>query len=576
MLLSQLIGERYREKPGDATMASHIFMLRGGYIRQVASGIYTLLPPAKRITAKIEAIIRQEMDAIGGQEVLFPVVMPAELWRESGRYDSIGSELLRMRDRTGHDMLLGMTHEEASVHLARSEATSYTRFPFMIYQIQTKFRDEPRSRGGLIRVREFTMKDAYSFHTSQEDLARYYEICHKAYERIFARVGLPGIVSVKSDTGMMGGKVAHEFMLLSDSGEDSLVICPHCGFSANVEASPVRAAHEERPSRPVRKLETPHCKTIDDLCALLGTTPDRTVKACVFAVEGRRKPVVVFIRGDFEVNEAKLRQRVGADVFPLADSASCPDICFGFIGPVGFSADADVWFDATLEGEKDMVCGANEADLHLSGVDMTPEGLGANWPAGFFDLAKARAGDVCPVCGKPADLRRGIEMGNIFQLGTKYSASMGYTYTDADGKPQTPIMGCYGIGVGRLMAGICEEHHDDYGPVWPISVAPWQIHLCAIGGAKDPAVAEAARQLYGELSARHEVIFDDRNVTAGVAFADADLLGVPVRVIVGRGLGRDGTVEVATRDKSYRENVPLDGVPAAVEAQIARLTAEIG
>ena len=570
MLLSQLIGERYREKPVEASMASHIFMLRGGYMRQVASGIYSLLPPAKRITTKLEAIIREEMDAIGGQEVLFPVVMPAELWKESGRYESVGSELLRMKDRTGHDMLLGMTHEEASVHMARSEATSYTRFPFMIYQIQTKFRDEPRSRGGLIRVREFTMKDAYSFHTSQEDLAEYYDVCHKAYERIFARAGLPGIVSVKSDTGMMGGKIAHEFMLLSDSGEDSLVICPHCGFSANVEASPVKCEHTARESKPLAKIETPHCKTIDDLCALLNTTADRTAKACVFAVEGRRKPIVVFIRGDYEVNEAKLRQKVGADVFPLTDYSDT-DICFGFIGPVGFTSDADVYFDATLEGEIDMVAGANEENYHLTGIDFTPDGLGNAYPAEFSDLAKARTGDACPVCGKAADIKRGIEMGNIFQLGTKYSASMGYTYTDSEGKAQTPIMGCYGIGVGRLLAGICEEHHDDYGPIWPISVAPWQIHICALGGRKDPIIDETARKLYEELKKKYEVIFDDRGAAAGVSFADADLLGVPLRIVVGKGMTKDGTVEIAARDKSFKDNIPASEVVSAVDGYIERL-----
>ena len=570
MLLSQLIGERYREKPVEASMASHIFMLRGGYMRQVASGIYSLLPPAKRITTKLEAIIREEMDAIGGQEVMFPVVMPAELWKESGRYESVGSELLRMKDRTGHDMLLGMTHEEASVHMARSEATSYTRFPFMIYQIQTKFRDEPRSRGGLIRVREFTMKDAYSFHTSQEDLARYYDICHKAYERIFARAGLPGIVSVKSDSGMMGGKVAHEFMLISDSGEDSLVICPHCGFSANVEASPVKCGHVARESRPLAKIETPHCKTIDDLCALLNTTADRTAKACVFAVEGQRKPIVVFIRGDYEVNEAKLRQKVGADVFPLTDYSDT-DICFGFIGPVGFTSDADVYFDATLVGETDMVAGANEENYHFTGVDFTAEGLGNAYPAEFSDLAKARTGDACPVCGKAADIKRGIEMGNIFQLGTKYSSSMGYTYTDSEGKAQTPIMGCYGIGVGRLLAGICEEHHDDYGPIWPISVAPWQIHICAIGGRKDPIIDETAKKLYEELSGKYEVIFDDRGAAAGVSFADADLLGVPLRIVVGKGMTKDGTVEIAARDKSFKDNIPASEVVSSIDGYIERL-----
>ncbi|MBQ1954541.1 MAG: proline--tRNA ligase, partial [Clostridia bacterium] len=374
--------------------------------------------------------------------------------------------------------------------------------------------------------------------------------------------------SVKSDTGMMGGKIAHEFMLLSDSGEDSLVICPHCGFSANVEASPVKCEHTARQSKPLTKIETPHCKTIDDLCALLNTTADRTAKACVFAVEGQRKPIVVFIRGDYEVNEAKLRQKVGADVFPLTDYSDT-DICFGFIGPVGFTSDADVYFDSTLEGEIDMVAGANVENYHFTGVDFTAEGLGS--AVEFSDLAKARTGDACPVCGKSADIKRGIEMGNIFQLGTKYSASMGYTYTDSEGKAQTPIMGCYGIGVGRLLAGICEEHHDDYGPIWPISVAPWQIHICAIGGRKDPIIDETAKKLYEELSGKYEVIFDDRGAAAGVSFADADLLGVPLRIVVGKGMVKDGTVEIAARDKSFKDNIPASEVLSVIDSYIDRL-----
>ncbi len=575
MLMSQLLGERYKEKPVEATMNSHIFLLRGGYIRQVAAGIYSLLPPAKRVTAKIERIIREEMDAIDGQEVLFPVVMPAEIWRESGRYDSIGSEMMRMTDRGGHDMVLGMTHEEASVHLARTEATSYTRYPFMIYQIQTKFRDEPRCRAGLIRVREFTMKDAYSFHTSQEDLAQYYDRAHAAYERIFRRAGLKNVISVKSDTGMMGGSIAHEFMFTSSQGEDSLVLCPTCGYRANVEVAPVSAVNEERPLGVTAEVATPDTKTIEELCELLSTTAERTVKACVFAAEGRREPIVVFIRGDYEVNEAKLRRAVGTDVFPLTEGEDC-DLCMGFIGPVGLKTSAKVYFDASLKGCNDMLCGANKKDTHLKGVNITAEELGELWPEEFLDLAKARQGDLCPVCGKPLDHTRGIEVGNIFQLGTKYSASMGMTYTDADGSRKTPIMGCYGIGVGRLLACIIEECCDNYGPIWPISVAPWQVHICAMGGGKDAVVKDAANDVYARLSKEFEVLYDDRDLTAGVTFADADLLGVPIRVVVGkRGLA-NGEVELRTRDGSINRMVPLAELEKAVNEVKKELYERIG
>jgi prolyl-tRNA synthetase len=575
MLLSKLLGERFKEKPAEASMISHIFLLRGGYVRQVATGIYSLLPPAKRIVAKIEQIIREEMDNIDGQEVLFPVVMPAELWQESGRYESVGSELLRMKDRNGHSLLLGMTHEEASVHMARTEATSYTKFPFMIYQIQTKFRDEPRARGGLIRVREFTMKDAYSFHTTQEDLAEYYQQCHEAYEKIFRRAGFSNIVSVESDTGMMGGSLAHEFMLISEGGEDSLVLCPACQYRANVEVSAVKPSHTERPEGTPSLHHTPGMTTIEDLCEFFKIDKSQTLKAAVFAVEGQEKPIVVFLRGDYDVNEAKLRRVVGANVFPYAGNEE-DDLCFGFIGPHGLETSARVFFDASLMGENDLVSGANQKDYHYTGINVTKECLGKSFPEEFYDLAKARQGDPCPACGHTTDLRRGIEMGNIFQLGRKYTESMDMTYVDSDGQRRHPIMGCYGIGVGRMLAGAIEEHHDDYGPIWPISIAPWQIHICSLGAGKSPEVGEAARSIYDKLSARYEVLLDDRDVTAGVAFADADLLGVPLRVIVGkRGLDK-GEIELVRRDKSVRVMVPLENLEAEIDAQMKALWEELG
>ncbi|MDR2577895.1 MAG: hypothetical protein LBC70_03655 [Chitinispirillales bacterium] len=447
MKISQLLGLRFKETPADCQITSHALMVRGGYIKNVGSGIISLYAPAKRIMQKIEAIIRDEMNRIGGQEVMLPVVMPAALWKESGRFDSVGSELLRFKDRGGNDMVLGMTHEEAVVHLVRGAAPSYSHYPFMVYQIQTKFRDEPRARAGLIRVREFTMKDAYSFHTSQEDLEEYYEECHKAYERIFARAGLPEAVSVKSDSGMMGGKVAHEFMLLNDVGEDTIIICASCDFRSNMEAA------------------------------------ENIVE----------KP------------------------------AGSPD---------------------------------EASDRHA--------------------VAKALEGAACPACGKKAiTAKNGIEIGNIFQLGTKYSEAMGMQYTDKDDNLQYPIMGCYGIGVGRLAASVCEARHDKFGPIWPMSIAPWQVHLCALM-SDTPEVSEAAAKIYGGLlKAGVEVIFDDRAVSAGVMFSDADLLGCPLRLIVSPKTCQRNAVEFVSRDKTLKIDLPLDlgnidGLISAVNQQIVK------
>ncbi|MDF2989267.1 MAG: proline--tRNA ligase, partial [Eubacterium sp.] len=369
MLLSRLLGERLKEKPGEASIISHIYLLRGGYVRQVANGIYSMLLPAKRIAMKIENIIREEMNRIDGQEVLLPVVLPAELWQESGRFESVGSELMRLRDRSGRDMLLGMTHEEAAVHLARSEAMSYAKYPFMIYQIQTKFRDEPRSRGGLIRVREFTMKDAYSFHTSQEDLEQYYGQVYDSYYRIFERAGLPQVVSVASDTGMMGGRMAHEYMLLADSGEDSVIVCSSCDYRANMEvaASVIPHAYEQNDqntgeSQQIEEIYTPDLQSIDDLSDFLKVAPSNLIKAAVFAVENSKKPLVVFIRGDLQVNEAKLKRILKANVFPYDERVEDNSgICFGFIGTQGLDDEnIDILFDESLRGSYNMVTGANK------------------------------------------------------------------------------------------------------------------------------------------------------------------------------------------------------------------------
>jgi prolyl-tRNA synthetase len=567
MLMSRLLGERFKEKPQDATSTSHIFLLRGGYVRQVTNGIYSLLPPAKRVVDKIERIIREEMDAIEGQEVLFPVALPGELWQESGRFDAVGSELVRFKDRTGKDMVLGMTHEEAAVHLARTEAKSYAQYPFMIYQIQTKFRDEPRARGGLIRVREFTMKDAYSFHTSQEDLEAYYERCLLAYKKVFERAGLPEVISVQSDTGMMGGKVAHEFMLLTDIGEDTIVVCDSCDYQSNMEVAIGRLDRATTEEANIEEVHTPNHKTIEEVASFLGVDTTQTLKACVFQVEGKKEPLIVFIRGDLQVNESKLQKAVKAPIMPLTEYEGL-DLCFGFMGPYNLDPKgATVLFDASLKEEKNLVVGANKVDYHIKGISVSRDLKIEE----FVDVAEVKEGQTCACCDGKLQFKRGVEVGNIFQLGTKYSESMGMTYVDNDGKAKTPIMGCYGIGVGRLLACIIEARHDEYGPVWPLSVAPWQVHICVLKSKKQDMNA-IGFDIYEKLKKDHEVIVDDRNVGAGVQFADADLLGVPVRIVVGEKNLAEGKVELVTRDKSVKKLVALEDIESEVKALIASLS----
>lgn len=559
MKLEKLVGERFKERPADCVIDSHAIMVKGGYIKYMANGIYSSYLPLRRIVRKIEQILREEMDKIDGQEVQFPVVMPASLCDESGRYDSIGDELLRFTDRNNAKMVLGMTHEEAAVHLVREYAQSYTKYPFMIYQIQTKFRDEARPRAGLIRVREFTMKDAYSFHTSQEDLEQYYEKCHAAYERIFERVGVPEVVSVKSDSGMMGGNISHEFMLLTPVGEDSIVLCDSCDYRANMEAAEnISDIARDAESAALEKVYTPNVHTIEDVCNFFGDETKNSCKAVVYQQNVDDKYVVLFIRGDLEVNETKLVNFLGEQVHAAVITEEC-GLNAGYIGPVNLkvNGDAVVLYDKSLEGRNNLSCGANEAEHHYKGLDMERDVPNAE----YHDFAKIQEGGICPKCGKKTvKISRGIEVGNIFQLGTKYTKSMNMTYVDANGESKTPIMGCYGIGVGRLAASVCEAHHDEYGPIWPKAIAPWQVHLCAVR-VDDEEVRAYADKLYEDLqNAGIEVIYDDRSVRAGVMFADADLLGIPLRIIVSPKNMKQGVVEVASRDKTLKTQIPLENV----------------
>ena len=569
MLVRELLGKRYKETPKDCVIASHSLMMKGGYMKYMSAGSYSLFMPAKRITHKIEEIIRKEMDSIGGQEVLFPVVMPATLWEESGRYTSIGSEMARFTDRNGNKMVLGMTHEEAAVHLARDVADSYTDYPFMIYQIQTKFRDEPRARGGLIRVREFTMKDAYSFHTSQADLEKYYEVCYRAYNRIFRKCGAKNFIAVKSDSGMMGGSVSHEYMLLTDIGEDTLAICTGegCDYKANVEVAECITHNIESEVEPLEKIATPHASTIDDVCKMLKVDPVKSIKAVVYQINETDEYVVVFIRGDLEVNETKLRNYLKKEVHPAVITAES-GIVAGFIGPRDFKGKAKVVYDKSLIGIESFVAGANEEGYHYKGLNIARD-VGK---AEYVEVAKAYNGGVCPVCGRPTiTLKRGVEIGNIFQLGQKYTKSMNMTYIDKDGERKYPYMGCYGIGVGRLAATICEEQHDKFGPVWPITIAPWQVEICCLQ-ATDEKIHCVADKLYKDLNALGvETLYDDRDERPGSMFADADLFGIPVRAVVSAKNCEKGVVEISYRDKSYKGEVAIEKAAEEIAAMVKNL-----
>lgn len=572
MKLSKLVGDRFKERPANCLIDSHALMVRGGYIKNVANGIYSQFPPMKRISQKIENIIRDEMDKIDGQEVLFPVTLPGSLWEESGRYESVGSELLRFTDRTGSKMVLGMTHEEASVQLIREYANSYAKYPFMIYQIQTKFRDEARPRAGLIRVREFTMKDAYSFHTSQEDLEQYYQKAYDAYNRIFARCGIPEVAVVSSDSGMMGGSISHEYMLLTAAGEDSIAICPECGYSANVEAAESIIKNENKiPMEEMKEVETPNVGTIEELCAFLKIPAENTCKAVVYQRNEDDSYIVAFIRGDLDINETKLTNALGCEIHPAVITDDC-ELNAGFIGPVGLSDKITVIFDNSLKGIDNFATGANKVDAHYTGFNIERD----YGKVEYLDLAKITEGGICPQCGKPViKVSRGIEVGNIFQLGTKYSKSMGFKYTDENGEEQYPIMGCYGIGVGRMAASICEVRHDDYGPIWPITIAPWQVHLCCLR-SDDAECKEFADDIYNTLQKKGiEVIYDDRKARPGAMFADADLLGVPVRVVVSPRNLKERVVEISTRDKSIQEKVSMDSVLEEIDRIIKELTDKI-
>jgi prolyl-tRNA synthetase len=565
MRLSQLFFATLRDDPAEAEMPSHRLLLRAGYVRQLGSGIYSLLPLGKRVSDRVEQIIREEQNRIGGQELEMPVVHPADVWRASGRYQAIGPELGRFKDRGGRDMVLAMTHEEVVALLLADVVKSYRQLPMMVYHFQTKWRDEPRSRGGLIRVREFVMKDAYSCDRDQAGLDASYESQHAAYVRTFERLGLETVV-VASDVGIMGGSQAHEFMVLNPAGEDVLVLCEACGYAANRQVAAIQYAPpaSEEPL-PIEKIETPGTTTIATLAAFLGVGPERTAKAGFF-VTGDGRLITAIVRGDHDFNETKLANAVGATtgIRPATvEEIRAAGMEPGYGSPIG-ARDTTVVVDELAARSPNLVAGANEAGFHFRNVN-----VGRDFTADLVvDLTNAREGDPCPTCGKSVILRNGIEVGNIFKLGTKFTDAAGATYLGEDGVEHPIIMGSYGIGVGRNVACIVEAHHDDKGIIWPEEVAPYAAHLVAIGANRDAAVAELADRLH-ELSieAGREILYDDRDESPGVKFTDAELLGMPwILTVSPRSLAAGG-VEVTERATGERSTRPVADVEALIRGE---------
>jgi prolyl-tRNA synthetase len=564
MRLSHLFFTSFRDDPAEAEMVSHKLLVRAGYVRQLGAGIYSLLPLGFAVTKKVEQVIREEMNAIGGQEMAMPVVHPAELWKETGRYQKIGPELLRFKDRGGRDLVLAMTHEEVVADLTRDLVKSYRQLPAIVYHFQTKFRDEPRSRGGLIRVREFVMKDSYTLDADEAGLDHGYELHYQAYEKIFARLGLKTVV-VGADVGIMGGSLAHEFMVLNDHGEDTLVLCDACGYAANQQiaavAKPDPPAEEPKPTEEVA---TPEADTIAALAAHLGVSTDRTAKATFF-MTGDGRLLTAIVRGDFEVNETKLSNAVRAvgGLRPAhAEEIEAAGMVPGYASPIG-AHDTVVVVDDLAARSPNLVAGANRHGFHLLNVNH-----GRDFTADMVaDIANARAGDPCPQCGEPLALRNGIEVGNIFKLGTDFTEKLGATYLAEDGSRRLVIMGSYGIGLGRNVACIVEEHHDDKGIIWPREVAPYPAHLVTLGAAKEPAVAEAAEALYQRLAdAGVEVLYDDRDESPGVKLTDAELLGMPTIVTISPRSLAAGGAEVTDRATGERTVRPIDEVEAELRA----------
>lgn len=566
MRQSKLLLNTLREAPAEAETINHQLLLRAGYIRQLAAGVYTYLPLGRRVLRKIEGLVREEMDRDGAQEILMPTMQPAELWKESGRYEVYGKELMSLQDRHDREFILGPTHEEVVTSLVRDEISSYRKLPVTLYQIQTKFRDERRPRSGLLRGREFLMKDAYSFDTSWEGLDESYWTMLNAYRRIFSRCGLK-FRSVHADSGAIGGEGgSHEFMALAEIGEDTIVACSSCDYAANLEQAEALADSTQEPNLellPFAKFHTPDLRTIDQLKRELQIQPEQVIKTLIYQAGG--KIFAVLVRGDHEVNELKVGNYLGAADISLADYESVKQVSgveSGFVGPVGLALTLLV--DAAVAAMTHGIAGAGEKDYHIRNVV----------PGRDFELAhvadfrNVTEGEACPHCGEgQLKFNLGIEIGHVFKLGTKYSEKLGATYLDTSGKSQPMIMGCYGIGISRLLAAVVEQNHDDLGIIWPAALAPYQVHILLMS-AKDAVQVELAEALYKQLNELGvETLLDDRDERAGVKFKDSSLIGIPLTVIVGKDAG-EGRVEYIERRTNKKGNFELAEAVSRIEEYI--------
>ena len=555
MLMSQLYSPTLRETPSEAEIISHKLMIRAGLLRRSAAGIYTLLPLGLRVIRKVEQIIREEMNAISGQEVLLPIVQPAELWYESGRWQDYGDEMFRLKDRQGRQFCLGPTHEEIITALVRSEVRSYRQLPLRLYQIQNKYRDEIRPRFGLMRGREFIMKDMYSFDRDHEGLDQSYWAAYHAYERIFRRCGLD-VHPVEADSGAIGGDVTHEFMVLADAGEDLVLFCSECGYAANSERAegvplPDQGG-ETQELAPLQEVATPQASTIEQISAFLNVKPDDCVKTLLYVADGR--PVAALVRGDHNLNEIKLRKLLKCEVLELADDQTILETTgapVGFAGPVGLSV--SLYADYAVKGMVNAVVGANKQDHHILNANLNRDFS----VTAFADLKETQPGDACPRCSGTLEGARGIEVGQVFKLGTKYSSAMGATFLQENGQEVPLIMGCYGIGVGRTVAAVIEKNFDEDGIIWPLSIAPYQVIVVPVS-IKDQAQAEAAYKIYHDLvAAGIETVLDDRDERPGVKFKDSDLIGFPIRITIGSKSLEQGEMELTLRRSKEKTSLPI-------------------
>lgn len=567
MRASKLFAPTLREIPAEAEVISHQLLLRAGFIRKAAAGIYTFLPLAWRVLRKIEDIVREEMDRAGAQELVLPIIQPAEIWQESGRWGVYGEEMFRLQDRHGRYFCLGPTHEEIITALVRSEVNSYRQLPLLLYQIQNKYRDERRPRFGLLRGREFIMKDLYSFDRDEEGLRESYDKMYAAYSNVFRRCGLKFRV-VEADTGAIGGSSSHEFMVLAEAGEAVVLFCQHCNYAANVEiakAMPRPLAGDDQ-ALPLAKVATPGQRTVKEVCAYLGIEPQRLIKTILYEADGQL--IAALVRGDRELNEVKLQNTLGCRHLNLADPEKVEKllgVAVGYVGPVGLGS-IPIYADLEIPYLVNAVAGANCNDYHCLNVNPGRDFT----PVKVADLRQAEAGEPCPQCGSALDQARGIEVGQIFKLGTKYSRALGATYVDEKGEEKAIVMGCYGIGISRTMAAAVEQHHDEHGIIWPISIAPYQVVIIPVSARDETQMAEAEK-LYRELQVEGlEVVLDDRDERAGVKFVESDLIGYPLRLTIGKKTLTQGTVDWKWRWSKEEKAVPREGLGGRVKEAIRR------